>query len=117
MPTAAIVVWSLTLLVVALVIVPLAISLLRRTSTAAWQIENYLSDMKDAGVKIAEHTSAIPALDTTLAEIRSMQPVSEEIDTKTSVVATLLSNRAGIVPNKAQSDTPHIDLNNNRGRH
>jgi len=59
-------IWIITLLIVLLVIVPLAVSLLRRALQAARNIETYFRDMKEAGLRIAEHTAAVPALDQTI---------------------------------------------------
>lgn len=87
-------IWIVTLLIVVLVIVPVAVSLLGRALAAARAIEHYLADMLEAGVKIAGHTEAVPALDTTLATARAMGPVAQAIEEKTGVVATLLSERA-----------------------
>ena len=76
MSTAVAVIWIVTLLIVAAVIVPVAVALLRRVLRAARAIEDYLSDMKDAGTMIAGHTGAVPALDATLATVAAMRPVS-----------------------------------------
>lgn len=87
-------IWIVTLLIVALVIVPVALVLLSRALTAARAIERYLADMLEAGVKIAGHSAAIPALDETLATAAAMKPVAEAIDAKTGTVAAVLSKRA-----------------------
>ena len=88
-------IWTLTLLLIVLVIVPVAVSLLRRALKAAQNIEGYFSDMKDAGVLIAGHTAAIPALDQTIETAVAMKPVADNINAKSAIVATLLSERAG----------------------
>ncbi|MGI9486317.1 MAG: hypothetical protein ACR2RF_10665 [Geminicoccaceae bacterium] len=87
-------IWIITLLIVLLVIVPLAVSLLRRTLQAARNIETYFQDMKEAGLRIAEHTAAVPALDQTIETAVAMKPVTEGIEAKTGVVAGLLALRA-----------------------
>ena len=94
MPGLALAIWIVTLLVVALVIVPVAVVLLRRVLNAAWAIERYLADMLEADVKIAGHTGAIPALDKTLETAAAMHPVAEAIEAKTGVVAGMLAARA-----------------------
>jgi len=86
-------IWIITLLIVLLVIVPLAVSLLRR-ALAARNIETYFRDMKEAGLRIAEHTAAVPALDQTIETAVAMKPVTEGIETKTGIVAGLLALRA-----------------------
>lgn len=94
MPAAALVVWIATLAIIAIVIVPVAVGLLKRTLIAARRIEAYLADMHAAGVKIAEHTGAVPALDDTYATAAAMRPVAESIEAKTGAVAALLAGRA-----------------------
>lgn len=95
MPTAALVIWIATLVVVVLVVVPLAVSLLKRTLAAAWTIEAYLGDMRAAGAAIAEHTAHVAALEETGSTAAGMVPVAHEIETKTGTVAALLGARAG----------------------
>ena len=95
MTTLGFAIWIITLLVVALAIVPVAIHYLRRALKAAWAIERNLADMMDAGVKIAGHTGAVPALDTTIKTAVAMKPVADSIDAKTKAVAELLAGRAG----------------------
>src|SRR6516165_3780801 len=53
MTTLDLAIWIVTLLVVALVVVPVAVSYLRRALAAARAIERYLADMLEAGVKLA----------------------------------------------------------------
>jgi hypothetical protein len=79
MSALALTIWAVTLAVVAVVIVPLALSLLGRALTAARNIETYMKDMLTAGVGIAGNTAAIPALDTTLATAAAMAPVAQGI--------------------------------------
>ena len=95
MSSLALFIWGLTLAIVALVIVPLALSLLGRALTAARNIEGYLNDMLEAGVKIVGHTESVPALNDTLATAAALKPVADAIEAKTGVVAGMLSDRAG----------------------
>jgi hypothetical protein len=76
--------------------VPVAVSYLYRALAAARAIERNLADMLEAGVKIAGHTGAVPALDQTIGTAIAMQPVAKGIETKTGAVATLLATRAGV---------------------
>lgn len=87
MSSLALGIWAVTLAVIAVVIVPLAISLLRRALAASQAIEAYTADMLTAGVGIAGHTAAVPALDATLATAASMIPVAEAIADKTAAAA------------------------------
>ncbi len=93
--TAGLVIWIVLLAIILIVIVPLAVALLRRALEAARKIEAYLADMLTAGVGIAGHTAAIPALDRTIELAVAMKPVAESIEAKTGAVADLLARRAG----------------------
>lgn len=94
MSGAALAIWIVTILIVALVIVPVALSLLSRALRAARAIETNLHDMLEAGVKIAGHTGAVPALDDTIATAVAMEPVAGAIKEKTGIVAELLAERS-----------------------
>ncbi len=94
MSGAALVIWLVTILIVALVIVPVALSLLSRALRAARAIEANLRDMLEAGVKIAGHTGAVAALDDTIATAVAMEPVAGAIEEKTGIVAAVLAQRA-----------------------
>lgn len=95
MTTAALAIWIVTLLIVALVIVPVAVTYLRSALVAARNIQRNMHDMLEAGVKIAGHTGAIPALDQTIEVAVAMKPVAQNIEAKTAAVARLLATRAG----------------------
>ncbi len=88
-------IWIALLAVIAVVIVPLAVGLLRRALNAARNIEGYLADMLTAGVGVAGNTAAVPALDQTIDWAVAMKPVADEIEAKTGAVAALLAKRAG----------------------
>jgi hypothetical protein len=94
MTTAALVIWTWTLLIAAFVIAPVAVNYLRRALEAARNIEANMHDMLEAGVKIADHTGAVPALDETLKTTAAMKPVAASIEAKTAAVAQLLTARA-----------------------
>ena len=88
-------IWIALLAVIAVVIVPLAVGLLRRALNAARNIEGYLADMLTAGVGVAGNTAAVPTLDQTIDWAVAMKPVADGIEAKTGAVATLLAKRAG----------------------
>ena len=88
-------IWIALLAVIAVVIVPLAVGLLRRALKAARNIEGYLADMLTAGVGVAGNTAAVPALDQTIEWAVAMKPVADGIEVKTGAVAALLAKRAG----------------------
>jgi hypothetical protein len=87
-------IWVATLVVVAVIIVPVAVSLLGRAVTAARAIERYLADILVAGVQVADHTGTVPALDQTIQTAVAMKPVAQAIEAKTAAVAALLAQRA-----------------------
>jgi hypothetical protein len=93
-PTAAQVIWGITLLLIALVIVPLAIALLHRTLTAARSIESYLAEMRDAGMGIAGNTAAIPTLDQTIETAGVMAGVAGSLEQRSAAIAGILAERA-----------------------
>ena len=70
-------IWSATLTIITFVVVPLAVHLLHRTLKAARAIERYARESLAAGVGIATNTSAIPALEQTLATAGSLAEASK----------------------------------------
>lgn len=94
LPDAVYTIWSATLLVVVLVIVPLAIGLLHRTLRAALSIRRYFAEMLTAGVGIAENTAAIPALKDTISVGAGMVETADRLDDHSGTIAQVLSQRA-----------------------
>ena len=94
-PAAALWIWGMTLLVIALVIVPLAILLLHRTLRNARSIEHYLSGMRVAGIGVAGHTAAIPALDQTIETAGAIGEAAARLERRAGVIAATLAGRAG----------------------
>lgn len=72
-------IWGVTLAIIAFVIVPVAVTLLRRASHAARHISYYAEEMLAAGASIAGHTANIKALESTLATAGTLVAVSEAI--------------------------------------
>jgi len=70
-------IWGTTLAIITFVVVPIALYLLHRTLKAAQAIERYARDSLTAGVGIATNTSAIPALEQTLATAGSLVDASK----------------------------------------
>ena len=87
-------IWLITVLLIALVIVPVAISLLSKTLKHAKSIERYLSDMLNAGVPIVSHTAAIPAVDDLIVVAKKLKANVEPIESGTGSLAELLVQRA-----------------------
>jgi|TARA_B100000315_G_scaffold254068_1_gene294316 hypothetical protein len=89
MSFAAIFVWSLTLVVVAIVIVPVAWTLLHRTLSYTRSIEQYASEMLTSGVGVAGNTANISALDQTIEKAvgiinatKQMKQLTKELSEK-----------------------------------
>jgi hypothetical protein len=93
--TTGLVIWILLLVMIAAILVPLVVGLLRRALRAARKIELYLADMLAAGLGIGTNTAAVPALGQTIERASAMRPVAERIDATTGAVARLLAQRAG----------------------
>jgi len=87
-------IWEAVLIIVVVVIVPLAIFLLQRTLKAALNIQRYFKEMLSAGVRIAENTSSITALNDTIEAATTMVQVSQKLDEHSATIATVLSDRA-----------------------
>ncbi len=66
MPAAVLVIWWITLIAAVLVVLPVAWYLLHRVLAAARNIERYAAETLTAGAGIAQNTSAITALETTI---------------------------------------------------
>jgi hypothetical protein len=94
-PTAALVIWGITLVIIALVIVPLAVLLLHRTLSAARSIESYLGEMAAAGTGVARNTAAIPALDQTTDTAGAMAGVAASLEQRSGRIAAILAGRTG----------------------
>ena len=88
------IIWAVTLLVVAVVIVPLAVLLLHRTLRAAISIRRYLDEMLVAGVGIKGNTASIKALDDTIGVAGSMVKVAGDIKSHSGTITSVLAARA-----------------------
>lgn len=93
-PAAALWIWAITLLIIALVIVPLAVLLLHRTFRNARSIESYLAGMREAGTGVAGNTGAIPALDQTIETAVAMAGVAASLERRSGAIAAILAGRA-----------------------
>jgi uncharacterized membrane protein YoaK (UPF0700 family) len=72
-------IWGLTLAVITFVIVPLAVTLLRRASRASRSIAYYAQEMLAAGASIAGHTANVKALEATLATAGQLVAASGQL--------------------------------------
>lgn len=87
MTPAAAWIWTITLAIVSVVVVPLALYLLHRTLRAARSIERYTRDALTAGVGIAGNTAAIAALQDTINGATSLLEATEILKQRTAEIA------------------------------
>lgn len=94
-PTAVYVIWAIALAIVILVVIPLTVYLLHRTLTAARNIEQYLAEMRDAGVGIANNTDHVAGLDDTIEVAGQILETAGAIEEHAATIETTLEARAG----------------------
>lgn len=82
------------LLVVTVLVLPFVIHLLHRTWRAAKSIEKYFSEMKTAGVGVANNTENISGLNETIEVSTTILKVATNIDTHASTLKTALAERS-----------------------
>lgn len=93
MSQAIYVLWTV-LLIVAVLALPVIVTLLHRTWKAARSIERYLSNMREAGAGIADNTGHIKVLNTTAKVADDMLQTSEDINTEAKTMERTLRERA-----------------------
>ena len=79
MTLSAYVIWSSTLLIILLLIVPVAWTLLNKTLQHAKSIERYSSEMLENGVCIAENTDEVKQLGKTLESAGKIVTLTESL--------------------------------------
>jgi hypothetical protein len=84
----------LILLIVTVLVLPFLIHLLHRTWRAARNIERYFSEMKTAGLGVADNTENIKALDNTIAVASGILGVAGSINSHSDTLKTTLAKRA-----------------------
>jgi hypothetical protein len=92
---AVLVIWSVTLAVVLLLVVPIAVMLLQRALRAARTIQAYAEEMLAAGVGIAGNTASISALNATVTTAGAMVQTAEALEAHSADIAGTLAQRAG----------------------
>lgn len=96
-----IILWIL-LLIVAVVAIPVLVTLLHRTWLAARSIERYFADMRDAGLGIADHTSHIKVLEDTISVASDMLDTAVDTDRHAATIEETLAARAKDSTNPAK---------------
>lgn len=89
------VLWWIGLALTFLVFIPVAVVLLHRLWRTARDIQIYAREALEAVNGIAENTSHVSALDTTLGVGAEMLPVAAGVAEKLDTVATVVEDRAG----------------------
>ena len=93
MAQVVIILWII-LLVVAVMAIPVLVTLLHRTWLAARSIERYFADMRDAAIGVVGHTEHIKALDDTISVASNMLNTSADIDHHAATIKSTLDQRA-----------------------
>ena len=84
----------LILLIVTVLVLPFLIHLLHRTWRASRNIERYFSEMKTAGLGVANNTEHITALDDTINVASGILGVAGSINEHSNNLKTTLAERA-----------------------
>lgn len=87
-------IWTITILLTALVFVPLAVYSLFRLLRAAWSIQRYAKDAVAPAQAIAASTAALPALDDTISVAGEILAAAGNVAAKLDTVASALEARA-----------------------
>lgn len=93
MPTVVYVLWIIVL-AVALLLFPFIVRLLHKTFLAAKEIEQYLKEMKKAGMGIAGNTKHITALNSTIEVATGILDSARKINTNAETIKVTLADRA-----------------------
>lgn len=94
MPTAAFVLWIVTL-VVAYLAVPLLVFLLWRIMRASRKIERYTRETRLASQGVSQTLEALPALDKTEKLLQGAHALGGDLALGAEAMAAVLSRRAG----------------------
>jgi hypothetical protein len=91
--SAVYVLWII-LLVVTVLVLPLVIVFLTKVLRAAWNIERYMREMRDAGLGISQNTGHIKSLNTTIEVASGMLNVAGQINEHSAALGSALKHRA-----------------------
>jgi uncharacterized membrane protein len=87
--------WRVTLVAAYVLFVPTAVYWLRTLWRAASSIRTYARECAEAAEAIAQNTTALPALDLTIAVATEMLAAAEAVAGKLDAAAAALEARAG----------------------
>lgn len=86
--------WRITIALALLVFVPLAVYSLASLLRAARSIQRYARESLAPARAIEQHTSALPALDSTISVATEILAAAEQVAGKLDTIATALETRA-----------------------
>ena len=86
--------WMVTVGLALVVFVPLSVYMLSSLLRATRSIQRYARDAVAPAQAIAAHTSAVPALDATIAVATEILAAAEGVAQKLDTIATVLEGRA-----------------------
>ena len=87
--------WIVTVVLALVVFVPLSVYMLASLLRATRSIQRYARDTVSPAQAIAQNTSAIPALDATIAVATEVLAAAESVAHKLDAMANVLEARAG----------------------
>ena len=82
------------LLVVTVLVLPLIIVFLTKVLRAAWNIEQYMKEMRDAGLGISQNTCHIGVLKSTIGTATQILDTVGKIDEHSATLGGALKSRA-----------------------
>ncbi len=85
------IIWWIMLIATVFVVVPFVVGLLRRTVSAARNIEKYTADILASGVAIANNTANVKALKDTIAAATPLLAGAESIERHTATAEAALA--------------------------
>ena len=87
-------IWWSMLAATSLGVVPVVLTLLRRTLNSARNIEQYTAEMLESGVGIAKNTANVAALKDTISVAPRLVGGAESIERHTAAIKTALASQA-----------------------
>ena len=87
-------IWMVTVALALVLFVPLSVYMLASLLRATRSIQRYARDAVAPAQAIATHTSAVPALDSTIAVATEILAAAEAVAHKLDTIATVIEARA-----------------------
>ncbi len=93
LPTPVALIWSLTLVVAIVVIIPVTVRLLHRALNAARRIDFYTARALEAGLGVAANTANVAALRETVSLGAAAVDVTGSIEAHTATIEQVMTTR------------------------